>query len=481
MKERGERSDCGEDTGEVCDCESEGEWVWDENRGSGGSGRTPRILPIVSRPLLGGTGGGSRARTGVGVGGRGERGGGEFSSGTATGDVAVPRCGTVDEKEVGGSGGRGGGRGRRGAIMSFELKWNCAARGSTGSARLRLRRRPPPCPLPLLALEGRTLLMRFTRPVTLARRRLLWLEDVRVGEIGEPSGVVAAAADAARRWGHRVREVGEAGVLDDVGVAVSIVVADRGGQIVTTPSLAPPAVRGVAESGSASLMDSSTSGGTCLASTSGGVRGMRCKIHRLCQDRRKKKNSRQKENTTGGTMAAASMELSELEECVRKETIYWSARLWAEAMGTRTRSIWRRSRFCFRYLRGHGGETTCLSRKNIRDREAEKPRPWGERPNEGTIGGKRKVGVKERGKVLMGSGDAQSLALMAQDEGRESEDANDVAPSLRATSNDWGAIRHSEPIVFEPFPLKRIVQGLSIMQETDPYTPNRRRDRCRDR
>jgi len=55
------------------------------------------------------------------------------------------------------------------------------------------------------------------------------------------------------------------------------------------------------------------------------------------------------------------------------------------------------------------------------------------------------------------------------------------APSLRATSNDWRAIRHSEPIVFEPFPLKRIVQGRSIMQETDPYTPNRRRDRCRDR
>jgi hypothetical protein len=54
----------------------------------------------------------------------------------------------------------------------------------------------------------------------------------------------------------------------------------------------------------------------------------------------------------------------------------------------------------------------------------EKPRPWGERPSEGTIGRKRKVGVEERGKVLMGSGDALSLALMAQDEGRE--DANDV-------------------------------------------------------
>ena len=327
MKERGERSDCGEDTGEVCDCdcESEGEWVWDENRGSGGSGRTPKILPTVSRPLLGGTGGGggagSRTRTGVGVGGRGERGGGEFSSGTATGDVTVPRRGAVDAKEVGGSGGRGGGRGRRGAIMSFELKWNCAARGSTGSARLRLRRRFPPCPLPLPALEGRTLLMRFTRLVTLARRRLLWLEDVRVGEIGEPSGAAAAAAvdaDAARRWGLRtceVGEAGEAGILDDVGVAVSMVVADRGGQIVTTTPPSPAAGKGVAESGGASLLGSSTSGCACLASTSGGVRGMRFSIHRLCQDRRKKKNSRQKENTTGGTMVAASMELSELEEC----------------------------------------------------------------------------------------------------------------------------------------------------------------------
>jgi hypothetical protein len=325
VRERGERSDCGEDMGEVC--ESDGEGAWDENRGSGGSGRTPETLPTVSCPLRGGTGGGSRTRTGVGVGGRGKRGGGECSSGTATGgDVAVAvaaprRVTVVVVKEVGGSGGRGGGRGRRGAIMSFELKWKCGARGSTGSARLRRRRRPPPpppplCPLlPLLALEGRTLLlMRFTKPVTLARRRLLWLEDVRVGEVGEPSdaappagtGTGTGTADTARRCGLRAR-VGEGGSgLDVVGVAVSIVVADRG------PTAA---VRGVAESGGAVLMGSSRSrGGACLASTSGGVRGRRCRTHRLCQDRRKKKNSRQKENTTGGTMVAASMVLRELEE-----------------------------------------------------------------------------------------------------------------------------------------------------------------------
>jgi hypothetical protein len=74
------------------------------------------------------------------------------------------------------------------------------------------------CPLPLLALKGHTLLMQFTRPVTLACRWLVWLKDLRVGEVGELSGA-AASADTVRRWGL------EAGVLDDVGVAVSIVVA----------------------------------------------------------------------------------------------------------------------------------------------------------------------------------------------------------------------------------------------------------------
>ena len=102
-------------------------------------------------------------------------------------------------------------------VHDFKLAhWKCRTQVSTGSAQLGLRRRLALCPLPLLALEGRTLLMRFTRPVTLMRRRLVWLEDLRVGEVGEPSG---AAADTARRW-----EL-EAGVLDDAGVAVSFVVA----------------------------------------------------------------------------------------------------------------------------------------------------------------------------------------------------------------------------------------------------------------
>ena len=134
------------------------------------------------------------------------------------GSVVAPWCGTIDDdqKEVGGSGGHGGRRRRH--SMSFELKWKCGKQGSTGSAWLGLCRLLALCPLSLLALEGRTLLMQFTRPVTLARRRLVWLEDLRVGEVGEPLGA-AAAADTARRWGL------EAGVLDDVGVAVSIVVA----------------------------------------------------------------------------------------------------------------------------------------------------------------------------------------------------------------------------------------------------------------
>jgi len=260
--------------------------------------------------------------------------------------------------------------------------------------------------------------------VTLARRRLLWLEDVRVGEVGEPSGAAAAAdADAARRWGHRMREVGVAGILDDVGVAVSIVVADRGGQIVTTPSPAPAAVRGVAESGGASLMGSSTSGGVCLASTSGGVRGMRFRIHRLCQDRRKKKNSRQKENTTGGTMVAASMELSELEECACEKG---DNLLVCAALGRGNGVTHEVDMASFTFLLSISPRTwrrddMSLS-EEYKGQGGGEPRPWGERPSEGTIGGKRKVGVEERGKVLMGSGDALSLALMAQDdlEGRES-------------------------------------------------------------
>jgi hypothetical protein len=103
--------------------------------------------------------------------------------------------------------------------MSFQLKWRCDTQGSTGSAPLGLRRRLALCPLPLLALEGRTLLMRFTEPVTLAPRQLAWLKDLWVGEVGEPSGAAAAAADTVRRWGLEV------GVLDDVEVAVSTVVA----------------------------------------------------------------------------------------------------------------------------------------------------------------------------------------------------------------------------------------------------------------
>ena len=55
-----------------------------------------------------------------------------------------------------------------------------------------------------------------------------------------------------------------------------------------------------------------------------------------------------------------------------------------------------------------GGETTAVGGK------AERGNDWQE----------EEVGVEERGKVLMGSGDALSLALMDQDEGRE--DANDV-------------------------------------------------------
>ncbi len=90
--------------------------------------------------------------------------------------AVVPRCGAIDddEKEVGGNGRHGGGRGRHGAF-----KWKCGAQGSTRSAWLRLCRQLPLSPLPLLALEGRTLLMRFTRPVTPARRQLLWLEERR--------------------------------------------------------------------------------------------------------------------------------------------------------------------------------------------------------------------------------------------------------------------------------------------------------------
>ena len=46
----------------------------------------------------------------------------------------------------------------------------------------------------------------------------MWLKDLWVGEVGKPSGA-AASADTARCWGL------EAGILDDVGVAVLIVVA----------------------------------------------------------------------------------------------------------------------------------------------------------------------------------------------------------------------------------------------------------------
>ena len=63
------------------------------------------------------------------------------------------------------------------------------------------------------------MLMRFTRPVTLMHRRLVWLEDLQVGEVSEPSGAAADSADTERHWELEV------GVLDDTRVAVSFVVA----------------------------------------------------------------------------------------------------------------------------------------------------------------------------------------------------------------------------------------------------------------
>jgi len=119
------------------------------------------ILLTISHPLLGGTSGCSRTRSSGGVSGRGEHGGGDGSSGTATSDIMVPRCRTIDddEKVVRGSSRHRGGCGQCGTIMLFKLKWKCGAQGSTGSAHLHLHH--------WLALEGHTLLMRFTRPMTM--------------------------------------------------------------------------------------------------------------------------------------------------------------------------------------------------------------------------------------------------------------------------------------------------------------------------
>ena len=177
-------------------------------RVAGGLLGTLEILLTISHPLLGSTSRFSRTRCGGAVGGRGERGGGDCSSRTATGDIVVPQCRTVndDKKVVRGSSRHGGGHRQCGTTMLFELKWKCSTQGSTRSARLHLR-----CQL---ALKGHTLLMQFMRPMTLTRRVLLWLEDVQVGKVGKPSG--AAAADTARCWGPEV------GVLDNVRVTVSI-------------------------------------------------------------------------------------------------------------------------------------------------------------------------------------------------------------------------------------------------------------------
>jgi hypothetical protein len=47
---------------------------------------------------------------------------------------------------------------------------------------LGLHRQLALCPL---ALKGHTLLMWFTKSVTLTRRRLVWLKGLQVGEVGE--------------------------------------------------------------------------------------------------------------------------------------------------------------------------------------------------------------------------------------------------------------------------------------------------------
>jgi hypothetical protein len=59
--------------------------------------------------------------------------------------------------------------------------------------------------------------MQFTRLVTLIHRWVVWLKDLQVDKVSKPLGA-AASADTIRCWELEV------GVLDDIGVTVSIVV-----------------------------------------------------------------------------------------------------------------------------------------------------------------------------------------------------------------------------------------------------------------
>ena len=302
------------------------------------------LLLLLEARIDTGDGAGGRAEAGAaseaevdragGGGGRGDWGGGDCGGTGRGGDVALLPRWMINDAGCGRCGSCGL---RRGANMSSALKRNCeVVRGRTGSARLRLRllvpRRLPLLPLPALG-ERAALLMRFTRPDTLARSRLLRLfRLLRDGarEDGEDGGQEAGSGGGGGGGGGGgtgdvvgcalccccccglAESKGVSGNLDDIGVmaVVASVVADMG-QIDTTP---PAAFNGVEES-SGDVMGSWSSGSvdTCLPSMSRRVRdAMRCFTHRLYRGRKKNMSSMQAENTTGGTMVAASMELREL-------------------------------------------------------------------------------------------------------------------------------------------------------------------------
>jgi hypothetical protein len=210
--------------------------------------------------------------------------------------------------------------------MSSALKWNVgAARGRTGSARLRLRRAEP---LLLPTLDGRaTLPMLFIKPDTFARRRLLLLfrdvarEDGEGGGEGNASGgggsgsgdVHACAHCSCSSSGHEgVHSMGVPGDLGDVrAMEVVLLVIAELGLVGVTPS---NAFNGVEES-SAGVTGSPSSGYVdgCLPSMSRRVREeIRCSDHRLYRGRRKNRSRAHAENTTGVAMAAASTMLREL-------------------------------------------------------------------------------------------------------------------------------------------------------------------------
>ena len=296
----------------------------------------------VEPGAIGGSGGGS---------GRGDCGGGDCGGTGSGGDVVLPRW-MITEWDCDGRCGNGGRR--RGANMSSALKWNWGvARGRTGSARLRLRPTPPPpvarreplAPLPALG-DRAALLIRFTRPDTLARRRLFRLfrllrllrdgarEDGEDGEedltpdVGGGGGGggggsgTGGTSDTEGCCAHCCccccrcccglgvsQSVGVSSNLGDIELTTTVasVVAVMG-QIVTTP---PAAFNGVEElSGDVTGSGSSV---VRLPSMSCWVRKvMRRFIHCLYRGWKNSISNKQAEKTKGVAMAAASMELREL-------------------------------------------------------------------------------------------------------------------------------------------------------------------------